>query len=244
MLETFRLFGGKDPAIEHFMAAIEMIHTYSLIHDDLPAMDNDEYRRGKKTTWAVYGEGQAVLAGDGLLNMAFETAIEGGISAIEQERGLYALRVMAKKAGIYGMIGGQTVDIENEGKQIDAQTLEFIHRNKTSALIEASMVCGAIIGGADEPTARSIEVAAGDIGLAFQIRDDILDVIGDEEKLGKPIGSDQKNEHQTHVSMVGIEQAKADVRELSERAMAIIRGVPHENPFLMDLLHFLIEREY
>ncbi len=244
MLETYRLFGGTDPAIKNFMAAIEMIHTYSLIHDDLPAMDNDEYRRGKKTTWVEYGEDIAVLAGDGLLNMAFEIAIEGGIAAREMDRGLYALRVMAKKAGVHGMIGGQTVDVENEGKQLDLDTLEFIHRNKTSALIEASMVCGAIIGGSDEATARRIETAAGDIGLAFQIRDDILDVIGDEEKLGKPIGSDAKNDHMTYVSMVGLEKAKQDVEELSEQAMQILSDIPHENPFLMELLRFLIEREY
>lgn len=244
MLETYRLFGGDDPAIRNFMAAIEMIHTYSLIHDDLPAMDNDEYRRGKKTTWVKYGEDIAVLAGDGLLNMAFEIAIEGGIAAREMDRGLYALRVMAKKAGVYGMIGGQTVDVENEGKQLNLETLEFIHRNKTSALIEASMVCGAIIGGSDEATARRIETAAGDIGLAFQIRDDILDVIGEEEKLGKPIGSDEKNEHMTYVSMVGLEKANQRVKDLSEQAMQIIADIPHENPFLMELLRSLIEREY
>ena len=244
MLETYRLFGGDDPAIRNFMAAIEMIHTYSLIHDDLPAMDNDEYRRGKKTTWVKYGEDIAVLAGDGLLNMAFEIAIEGGIAALEMDRGLYALRVMAKKAGVYGMIGGQTVDVENEGKQLNLETLEFIHRNKTSALIEASMVCGAIIGGSDEATARRIETAAGDIGLAFQIRDDILDVIGEEEKLGTPIGSDEKNEHMTYVSMVGLEKANQRVKDLSEQAMQIIADIPHENPFLMELLRSLIEREY
>jgi len=244
MLETYRLFGGTDPAIRNFMAAIEMIHTYSLIHDDLPAMDNDEYRRGQKTTWVRYGEDIAILAGDGLLNMAFEIAIEGGIAAREMDRGLYALRVMARKAGVNGMIGGQTVDVENEGKQIDLDTLEFIHRNKTSALIEAAMVCGAIIGGADEATARRIESAAGDVGLAFQIRDDILDVIGEEEKLGKPIGSDEKNDHMTYVSMVGLENAKKRVEELSEQAMQIISDIPYENPFLIELLRSLIEREY
>lgn len=244
MLETCRLFGGTDPVIKNFMAAIEMIHTYSLIHDDLPAMDNDEYRRGQKTTWVKYGEDIAVLAGDGLLNMAFEVAIEGGLLAHDRERWLKALRVLAKKAGVNGMIGGQTVDVENEGKPLDLDTLEFIHRNKTSALIEASMVCGAIIGGADDATAGRIETAAGDIGLAFQIRDDILDVIGEEEKLGKPVGSDERNDHMTYVSIVGLEKANNKVEELSQQALQIIADLPYENPFLMELLSALIEREY
>ena len=178
MEETYRLFGGKGREIEPFMAAIEMIHTYSLVHDDLPAMDNDEYRRGRKTTHVVYGEAMAILAGDGLLNYAFETAMKSFTMEGDLEKKARALSVLAQKAGIYGMIGGQTADIEAEdlGDQVTTEHLMFIHAHKTSALIEAAMMTGAILAGASQEEIAQIEKAAYEIGIAFQIQDDILDV--------------------------------------------------------------------
>ena len=175
MRETYRMFGGSGPVIEPYMAAIEMIHTYSLVHDDLPAMDNDEYRRGRKTTHAVYGEAMGILAGDALLNLAFETAAQA-FELDLSERTAKAMRILAEKAGIYGMIGGQVVDVESEGYAISREKLDFIYRLKTSALIESSMMIGAVLAGATEDEVERIERTARDVGLAFQIQDDILDV--------------------------------------------------------------------
>lgn len=244
MIETYRLFGGKGKIIEPFAAAIEMIHTYSLVHDDLPAMDNDEYRRGKKTTHAVYGEAMGILAGDGLLNFAYETAakafsMEPGNSNVGR-----AFQVLAAKAGVYGMVGGQTVDVESEGTgDISKDKLDFIYRLKTGALIEASMLVGAILAGASVEEQERIEQVAGKVGLAFQIQDDILDVTSTLEVLGKPIGSDEKNQKATYVAFEGLEKAKADVERLSNEAMAQLDSLPMKNPFLMELLRYLIHRE-
>ena len=193
MLETYRLFGGSSKAIEPFMAAIEMIHTYSLIHDDLPAMDNDDYRRGRKTTHVVYGEAMGILAGDALLNFAFETACKGLMAEPGNPNVAKAMQILAQKAGIYGMLGGQVVDVEFEGLPLEREKLDFIYDLKTGALIESSMLIGAVLAGADEEVQNVILQVAGDIGLAFQIQDDILDVTSDIETLGKPIGSDEKN---------------------------------------------------
>lgn len=188
MAETYRLFGGRDKTIEPFMAAIEMIHTYSLVHDDLPAMDNDEYRRGRKTTWVVYGDAMAVLAGDGLLNFAFETALKSfEICESDTKRNARALAILAEKAGIYGMIGGQTADIEAEnlGSKVTEEHLLYIHEHKTAALIQAAMMIGAVLAGADAQQTALVERAAYEIGVAFQIQDDILDVTSTLETLGK-----------------------------------------------------------
>lgn len=252
MLETYRLFGGKGKEIEPFMAAIEMIHTYSLVHDDLPAMDNDEYRRGRKTTHVVYGEAFAILAGDGLLNMAFETALKAfGFTPNTDEivkPGLFlgiakSLEVLARKAGMYGMIGGQTADIAAEEKtEISLDELLFIHENKTAALIQASMMIGALLAGASEREVERIEKCAYNVGIAFQIQDDILDVVGDEAELGKPIGSDAKNNKQTYVTLNGLEASAAKVKELSEEAMAIIDLVDGDGTFLKELITSLIYR--
>lgn len=244
MQETYRLFGGKSKIIEPFMAAIEMIHTYSLVHDDLPAMDNDEYRRGKKTTHAVYGEAIGILAGDALLNYAFETAtlafdMEPSNPGIGK-----ALQILARKAGIYGMVGGQTVDIESENDSgMTREKLDFIYRLKTSALIESSMLIGAVLAGATKNEQRIIEEIAGKVGLAFQIQDDILDVISTQEVLGKPIGSDEKNNKITYVTYEGLEKAKADVIRISEEAIAGMEGLVVKNEFLTELLRYLIFRE-
>lgn len=240
--ETFQLFGGNGTVIEPFMAAIEMIHSYSLVHDDLPALDNDEYRRGRKSTHAAYGEAMGILAGDALLNYAFETAMKAFDMDAPVEWIARALRVLAEKAGIGGMIGGQVVDVESEGKEIDAETLEFIHRNKTGALMEAAMMTGAILAGANHEQITAMEQAAGKIGLAFQIRDDILDVTGTEEELGKPVGSDEKNSKVTYVSLYGMEKAEQDVQRLSDEAITLLRALPVRNEFLEELLMSLVER--
>ncbi len=251
MQETYRMCGGKGSVVEPFMAAMEMIHTYSLVHDDLPAMDNDEYRRGRKTTHVVYGEGMAVLAGDALLNYAFETALKAFASCKVDEIPLIdrymavaeALSVLAKKAGIYGMIGGQTADIEAENSDsVNEEQLLFIHKHKTAALIEASMMVGAILAGADKETVNKLEICAQNIGVAFQIQDDILDITGDEAALGKPIGSDAKNHKQTYVTLRGLETAKADVEKLSAEAVSILQGVPGDSSFLEELTTYLIHR--
>lgn len=249
MQETYRMFGGTGRMIEPFMAAIEMIHTYSLVHDDLPAMDNDEYRRGRKTTHAVYGEAMAILAGDALLNYAFETACKAfsdcEMSAEKYEAVGKALQILGKKAGIYGMIGGQTADIlaEGENQPLSTEQLLFIHEHKTSALIQSSMMIGAVMAGASECEIEQIEKCAYDIGIAFQIQDDILDVIGDENTLGKPIGSDAKNQKQTYVSLNGLEKSKEEVRKLSEEAAAVLEACPGEHEFLKELVLQLIHRE-
>lgn len=242
MQETYRMFGGSSQVIEPFMAAIEMIHTYSLVHDDLPAMDNDEYRRGRRTTHAVYGEAFGILAGDALLNYAFETAV-GALSLELNERTARAIQVLAEKAGIYGMIGGQVVDVESEGQAVSKEKLDFIYRLKTSALIESSMMIGALLAGASEEEADKIRRTAQDVGLAFQIQDDILDVTSTLEVLGKPIHSDEKNEKTTYVTLEGLEQAKQDVEEISKRALATLASLGRENPFLEELITMLITRE-
>lgn len=243
MKEVFEMFGGTGEVVEPFMAALEMIHTYSLVHDDLPAMDNDEYRRGKKTTWAQFDECTAILAGDGLLNLAFETALTA--QRFDNPHLLKALAVLAKKAGIYGMIGGQTADIEAEkpGEEADGEGLLFIHEHKTAALIQAAMMIGAILAGAEEESVSKIEKCAYNIGIAFQIQDDILDVTSTMEVLGKPIGSDEKNHKSTYVSIYGLEKAKEDVRCLSEEAIAILASFGNRNLFLEELVEQLINRE-
>lgn len=245
MEETYHMFGGTSRVIEPFMAAIEMIHTYSLVHDDLPAMDNDEYRRGKKTTHAVYGEAMGILAGDALLNYAFETAtlafeIEPGNPAVG-----CALRKLAVKSGIYGMVGGQVVDVESEKKPdetITREKLNFIYHLKTGALMEAAMSVGAILAGASEEETARLEEVAARVGLAFQIQDDILDVTSTLEVLGKPIGSDEKNNKATYVTFEGIEKSKEDVKKLSEEAVEALSSFQKKDEFLQELFIYLIQR--
>lgn len=247
MEESFLLFGGKGKVVEPFMAALEMIHNYSLVHDDLPAMDNDEYRRGRKTTWNVYGDGMAVLAGDGLLNLAFETAASAFDMVADQDmvkRVAEAIKVLGRKSGIYGMIGGQAADIEAEsGAQITEELLLFIHENKTAALIQAAMMIGAILAGAERSAIEAMERSAYNIGIAFQIQDDILDITSTTEVLGKPVGSDEKNHKLTYVTLHGIEQSKAQVEKLSDEALGILSSFENRNTFLEELVKFLITRE-
>ena len=244
MKETYELLGGTENIVEPFMAAIEMIHTYSLVHDDLPAMDNDDYRRGRKTTHVVYGEAMGILAGDALLNFAFETAAKAFTMFPEKSLEIgKAIQILAGKAGIYGMIGGQVVDVESAGKSISKEVLDFIYELKTSALIESSMMIGAVLAGADEEAVKRIEIIAKNVGIAFQIQDDILDVTSSTEVLGKPVLSDEKNEKTTYVTLVGVEQAQKYVEQISNEAIELLGKFEVKNPFLEELLRGLIHRE-
>ena len=244
MMETYLLFDGSCKAIRPFMAAIEMIHTYSLVHDDLPAMDNDEYRRGRKTTHIVYGEDMGILAGDALLNYAFETAFKAFV--MDSKDSLLigrALSVLGEKAGIHGMIGGQVIDVKETGHAVSKEILDTIYVLKTSALIEASMMIGAIFGGASEEEVKKVEKIARYVGIAFQIQDDILDVTSTEEVLGKPIYSDEKNEKTTYVTLMGVEGAKKVVEEYSAKAIDLLHQLSGKNEYLEQLLIQLIHRD-
>ncbi|WP_418714767.1 polyprenyl synthetase family protein [Blautia hydrogenotrophica] len=243
MQEVYRMFGGTQRVIEPFMVAMEMIHTHSLIHDDLPALDNDEYRRGRETTWKVFGEDMGVISGAALLNYAYEVALSGFELTDRTERVVLALRVLAAKTGIYGMLGGQSVDVENDGKPLDLQLLDYIYENKTSALMEASMMVGAILAGAENTKIRQVEKAAGCVGLAFQIEDDILDVTSTQEELGKPIHSDEKNHKTTYVTLKGIENAQREVERLSQEAIETFDGLEEKNEFLRTLIQELVNRK-
>ncbi len=245
VLETARLFGGKEEETYDFLTAIELIHTYSLVHDDLPAMDNDEYRRGRRTTHVVYGEDMAILAGDGLLNYAYETGLKGVLKSGNPMQAAKALKILADKAGVFGMVGGQTVDIISENKVLDEETLNYINEYKTGALIEAAMMMGAALSGASEEELGQLERIGSRIGLAFQIKDDILDVTGTMEVLGKPVLSDEKNHKSTYVTLLGIEGAQQRVQELTKSALddlLKIRGCTEES-FIWILLNSLVSRE-
>ena len=224
--ETYCLFDGKEEVVKPFMAGMEMIHTHSLIHDDLPALDDDDYRRGRLTTHKVYGE----------------TMFQAFALTKEQDRVIHALRVVSQKTGIHGMLGGQSVDVENDGKPLEKEMLDYIYRNKTSALIEASMMTGAILAGANEQEVSAVEKAAGNIGLAFQIQDDILDVTSTAEELGKPVHSDEKNNKVTYVTLFGTEKAAEQVEELSEKAIDLLKSLNKNNEFLYLLIEKLINR--
>ena len=243
MHEVYKMFGGTGKEIEPFMAAIEMIHTSSLIHDDLPCMDNDELRRGKPTTWKVFGYDMAVLAGDALMIFAFETSAKALALGADAAAVVKAMGILAQKTGIYGMIGGQTVDVELTGKPVPREKLDFIYRLKTGALLEVSMMIGAVLAGATEEQVNVVESIAADVGLAFQIQDDILDVVSTAEVLGKPVLSDEKNEKTTYVTLEGLEKAKADVKMISDRACDTLQGLPGEKDFLSQLIEMLVHRE-
>lgn len=243
MREMYHALGGEGEIVEPFMAALEMIHTHSLIHDDLPALDNDEYRRGKQTTHIVFGEAAAILAGDALLNYAYETAFSAFDMAKDEKelhRVAEALKVLAQKTGMKGMLGGQGVDVENDGKSLDKQLLDYIYENKTSALIEAALMVGGILSGASD--IEKLEKIGGKIGIAFQIQDDILDVISSEEELGKPIGSDEKNNKTTYVTLEGIEKAGNEVQRLTDEAVELLREFTDEKSFLEELFQSLCAR--
>ena len=246
MEETNKKISGSCAVIEPFMAAIEMIHTYSLVHDDLPAMDNDEYRRGKKTTHAVYGEAMGILAGDALLNLAYETAAKAFDMEVADTRVARAFAVLAKKAGVYGMVGGQVVDVESEKSDdcsITREKLDFIYRLKTGALIESSMMIGAILAGASSDEVSRVEQIAAKLGLAFQIQDEVLDVTRTLEELGKPVGSDEKNNKATYVTFEGVDKAVSDVERISKEAEEQLDDLGYDDAFLKELFEYLIHRE-
>ena len=250
MKTVFNMFSNdkdSDEKIRPFIAAIEMVHTYSLVHDDLPAMDDDKYRRGKLTTHAKYGEALGVLAGDGLLNYAFDTALKAfDVPDVSKTDVITALKILFGKAGIYGMIGGQTLDVVSNGMNLSEEQLDFIFRLKTSALIEASMMVGAVMADAGKENILNIEKAARLIGLAFQIQDDVLDVTGSFEEIGKPILSDEKNKKTTFVSLKGLDISKKTVNRMSNEAVQIIRELECDNTserdFLVELVMSLVNR--
>ena len=245
--ETCRMYGGREELAAPFMAALEMIHNYSLVHDDMPAMDNDEYRRGRKTTWVVYGEGMAILAGDALLNYAYETAVKAFDvcnDAKETAGVISALKLLARNAGVYGRVGGQCADREAEKKpeETGEEGLTYIHKHKTACMIESGFQIGAILAGAPEEDVEKLGKIAENIGIAFQIQDDILDVIGDSEELGKPIGSDEQEGKVTYVTLHGLEKASQDVRRMSEEAIELFDSLSVSNDFLRELILKLITR--
>ena len=247
MLEAYHMFGGTSDVIRPFAAAMEMIHTHSLVHDDLPALDNDEYRRGQKTTHAVYGEAMGILAGDALLNLAYITLFQAFRYKEDEERIYRAASILASKTGMSGMLGGQSLDVENEKNNrtdLDEEELLYIYQLKTAALLEASLMVGAVLGGADRDQVFTMERIGRKIGLAFQIRDDILDVTSTQEELGKPVFSDQKNEKTTYVTLHGLDEAEAAVERLTEDAFKDLHSLPGDTRFLEQLLGSLAGRKY
>ncbi|MBY2475255.1 polyprenyl synthetase family protein [Clostridioides difficile] len=243
-LEACKIVGGNEKEAIPFAVAIEMIHTYSLIHDDLPALDNDDLRRGRPTNHKVYGEAMGILAGDALLNYAFEVMLSGSINKENPEKYLKAINEIAKGAGIYGMIGGQVVDVESENKQIEKEKLDYIHMNKTAAMMVGCMRAGAIIGGANSEQMEEITKYAKNIGLSFQIVDDILDIVGDEAKLGKKVGSDIENHKSTYPSLLGLDKSKEIAYNLIDEAKKSIEKLSDDVDFLKGLAEYIIDREY
>ncbi len=242
MREFYTMYGGRSRVVEPFMAALEMIHTYSLVHDDLPVMDNDLLRRGKPSTHARYGAAMATLAGDGLLNLAFETAF----LAFDEEDASHvpsALKILAGKAGIQGMLGGQTADVENEGKAVSPELLRFIHEKKTACMLESAALIGGVLAGADREEQEKIENLMRLVGVAFQVQDDILDVTGNEALLGKPVGSDERNSKVTYVTLFGLEGAKAEGERMVKEALSLAESLKAQSEFLTALIRYLIERE-
>lgn len=257
---AYRFMGGKDKRNEPFMAAMEYLHTYSLVHDDMPEIDNDELRRGKPTTHSRYGAACGLLAGDGLLHWSTQTALRAFdyAGSDEDRRNIVkALTVFAEKSGPYGMLGGQSVDVLFTGKNPDKDRLDYIYRLKTCALIEGSMMIGAALAGADESTLEKLEEIGRCVGMAFQIQDDILDCTGDAAVLGKPLNSDEKNNKTTYVTLFGLDKAAEEVEALSKKAEDILESIAKgrmasvydedflkEKNFLLWLIGSLVKREY
>lgn len=241
----YNLFGYEGDVVEPFMAAMEMLHTYSLVHDDLPALDDDDYRRGVPTTHKKFGEAVGILAGDGLLHLSYETAIKAFDKEADVNNVIKALKIFGNKTGLNGMFGGQAADVINTGREISDELLFYIYKNKTAALIEGSMMTGAALAGASDEEITQIERIGLNIGMAFQIRDDILDMYGNEELLGKPINSDEKNNKKTYLSVKGLTQAQSDVDRLTDEAinaLTLIGNNERERIFLTELFKYLVAR--
>ena len=240
MMNTCNMCGGDVNEVIPFACALEMIHTYSLIHDDLPAMDNDDLRRGMPTSHIKFGEATAILAGDALLNKAFEVVSQ--YNGNNPQRAIKAMNMLAVSSGTEGMIGGQIVDMESEGKDITLDELKYLHLNKTGAIIRSACTVGALMGGASDGEIKAVDEFAQNLGVAFQIQDDILDVTGEQETLGKPVKSDEKNNKTTYVTVNGLEKAKQDVAFYSREAILLLDELPYENDFLDELILNLIHR--
>jgi hypothetical protein len=248
MLETYKLISKNEDIsfVVPFMAAIEFIHTFSLIHDDLPCIDNDELRRGQKSTWARFGEDMAVLAGDALSVEAFDIIAK----AMEKEEDMSRLKLMTRafsilsdKTGINGMIGGQTVDVEKTGRDLTKEELEYIYRLKTGALIEASMTIGAVLAGATNEETNIIKKIALNIGMAFQVKDDILDEVSSSKELGKPVHSDENNNKNTYVKIYGLENSKKYLEDLSSEAISMLDVFSGNKENMKNIINWLIDRK-
>ena len=245
ILMTLDILGKDETLGLPSGAALEMIHSYSLVHDDLPALDNDDYRRGKLTTHKKFGEAQGILIGDSLLTHAFNVLTEKNEGVISDKKIVEIVKLTSSYAGINGMIGGQTVDVESEGKKIDMETLKYIHKNKTGKLLKLPIEIGCVIGDASKEIREKLEEYADLIGLAFQIKDDILDVEGDFEKLGKPVGSDAELEKSTYPSLIGMEESKKLLDETLEKAKKIIADnfSEEKGKILIELADFIGKRD-
>lgn len=242
LMESYKICGGNDNNYFPYSVAIEMIHTYSLIHDDLPALDNDDLRRGKQTNHKVFGEAMAILAGDALLSHAFQIMLGAGMNTNYPDRALNATYEISKGAGIYGMIAGQVADVESEGKKIDKEKLDFIHINKTAAMIIACMRSGAILAGASEEKLNALTVYGKKIGLAFQIIDDILDIEGDEIIMGKKTGSDLENNKSTYPAILGMKESKKIAGELIKESKDALKVFNGDTEFLLSLADYIMSR--
>ncbi len=245
LLGAYEIFNSDYEKIMPFACAMEMIHTYSLIHDDLPAMDDDDYRRGNLSNHKKFNEAIAILAGDGLLNKAFEIGLEATLSSgLDYNKAIKALSIIANSSGTEGMIGGQIVDMAGEEKIHNIDDLKYMYSLKTGAIIKTSIEAGAILGGASEEEINALSVYADKLGIAFQIQDDILDVEGSEELIGKPIGSDEANHKKTYVSYVGLQQAKKHVQKYSEEAIESLNIFGHKANYLIELAKYLTHRDH
>lgn len=242
LLSACETLGGDTEKAIPFACAIEMIHSYSLIHDDLPAIDNDDYRRGMLTNHKKFGEDIAILAGDGLLHHAFEIMSDACVKYCS-EKTVKAMQAIAHGAGVFGMLSGQVADVISEGKQIDEKTMYFIHKNKTAAMLQGALKAGTLLAGGTEQQIKLMEQAGEKIGVAFQIADDILDVTSTFQELGKPVHSDEKNEKNTFVTMYGIEASQKMVQTLSEEAIAIFQTFGEKADFLIELTQYLMKRK-
>lgn len=244
MLGAYEMFTGNYKNVLPFACAMEMIHTYSLIHDDLPAMDNDDYRRGRLSNHKKFGEATAILAGDGLLNMAFEIMLRESLELdIDKKLLVKAMSIIADSSGTEGMIGGQVVDMFCEDSINNIDDLKYLQKHKTGAIIKSSAIVGGLLGGATDIELKEIEKFAENLGLAFQIQDDILDVEGNAEKLGKPIGSDKDNNKKTYVSMIGLEEAKKLQENLTKEAIEALSIFEEKSSMLVELSKYLLKRE-
>ena len=245
LLGTYEIFKGNIETVIPFACAMEMIHTYSLIHDDLPAMDNDDYRRGRLSNHKKFGEATGILAGDGLLNRAFETGLEAALkSKLDIKNSVKALYEIAKSSGADGMIGGQIVDMYGHEKVSSIEDLKYMYSLKTGAIIKSSVVAGAILGGASDEEIKALEKYAEKLGIAFQIEDDILDVTSTQEVLGKAIGSDIANDKITYLSFVSIEEAQSHVEKFTQEAIESLNIFGDKATYMVELAKYLTNRDH